>query len=100
RIGKLPKDEQDKIQALPKGELMLMVAKVSGLFSVAAAQGIPPAKAQACLKDEGAAMDLMKIEQAAADLGVRGTPTFFINGKEAPVYDWATLEPFLKQAGG
>jgi protein-disulfide isomerase len=42
----------------------------------------------------------MKIERAAAELGVHGTPTFFVNGKEVAAHDWATLEPFLKQSGG
>jgi protein-disulfide isomerase len=38
--------------------------------------------------------------QAAQDRGVQGTPTFFVNGKQVPAYDWATLEPFLKESGG
>ena len=63
-------------------------------------RGIPTAKAEACLKDVSAAQALMKIVQAAADKGVKGTPTFFVNGKPVEAYDWATLEPFLKESGG
>jgi protein-disulfide isomerase len=37
--------------------------------------------------------------QAASDRGVQGTPTFFVNGNKVDAYDWATLEPFLKEAG-
>jgi len=37
--------------------------------------------------------------RAASDKGVQGTPTFFVNDKLVPAYDWATLEPFLKDAG-
>jgi protein-disulfide isomerase len=42
----------------------------------------------------------MKIRQAGEGLGVTGTPTIFVNGKKEPVYDWATLEPFLKGGAG
>ena len=100
KVGKLPASEQEKLQSLPQGEMMVGVAKVSGLFQVASAHGIPPAKAQMCLKDEGAATRLVKIEQAANELDVHGTPTFFVNGKKVDAYDWPTLEPFLKEAGG
>jgi protein-disulfide isomerase len=100
KIEKLPQDQKDKLDALPESELMLGIAKVTGLLPMAAAHGIPAAKATGCLKDESAAKGLMKMVQAGSDLGVQGTPTFFINGKKQPVYDWATLEPFLKEAGG
>ena len=38
--------------------------------------------------------------KSGVDLGVKGTPTFFVNGKQVAAFDWATLEPFLKEAGG
>lgn len=98
--GNLPEAEQKKLQALPQGELMVALAKVTGLLPIAAAHGIPPARAEACLKDEAAANALVKIEQAAHELGVHGTPTFFVNGKQVPAYDWPTLEPFLKEGAG
>lgn len=100
KAGDLPNPEQKKLQALPQGEMMIAIARVSGLFPIAAAHGIPPARAQACLKDEAAAEALVKIEQAARDLGVKGTPSFFVNGKQVSAYDWPTLEPFLKEGGG
>ena len=100
KITKLPKEEQDKLNALPDNELMLGIAKAGGLIPIGAAHGIAAAKAEACLKDVGAAQALMKTVQSATALGVKGTPTFFVNGKQVPAYDWATLEPFLKDAGG
>ena len=100
KVGELPQSEQEKLNALPQGQMMLGIAKVSGLLPIAASHGIAPAKAQACLKDEAAAMALIKMEQAAHGLGVHGTPTFFVNGKQVAAYDWPTLEPFLKEAGG
>lgn len=100
RITKLPKEQQDKLNALPDNELMLAIAKAGGLLPIASAHGIPTAKAEACLKDVTAAQALMKIVQAAGEKGVKGTPTFFVNGKQVAAYDWATLEPFLKESGG
>jgi protein-disulfide isomerase len=100
RTGELSKAEQDQIGALPQGQMMLAIAKVSGLLPIAASHGIPSAKAELCLKDEKAAMGLVQMEKAATDRGVRGTPTFFVNGKQVAAYDWPSLEPFLKEAGG
>jgi protein-disulfide isomerase len=99
-IGKVTNAESEKLNALPQDQMMLGVAKVTGLIPIAAAHGIPAAKAEACLTSQPAADDLAKMAQAAADAGVQGTPTFFVNGKRVPAYDWATLEPFLKDAGG
>jgi len=99
KITNLPKAEQDKLNALPDNQLMLGIAKAGNLLPIAAAHGIPTAKAATCLKDDAAAKRLVKMRQAAADSGVTGTPTFLVNGKQVAAYDWATLEPFLKEAG-
>ena len=98
-LGKITEADTDKLNALPADEMMLGVAKVAGLLSLAAAHGIPEAKAEACLRDQSATDQLAQMVQAAEARGVQGTPTFFINGKQVPAYDWATLEPFLKEAG-
>lgn len=100
KMENLSKEEQDRLGALPNDQLLLEIAKRTGLLSIGAAHQIPAAKAELCLKDEAAANGLMKMVKVGADLGVKGTPTFFVNGKQVPAYDWATLEPFLKEAGG
>lgn len=99
-VAKITNADTDKLNALPADEMMLGVAKVAGLLSLAASHGIPQAKAETCLKDQSAAGQLAQMMQAAEDRGVQGTPTFFVNGKQVPAYDWQTLEPFLKEAGG
>ena len=98
-LGKITDAESAKLNALPQDQMMLGVAKVAGLIPMAAAHGIPAAKAEACVKDQPAAEQLQQMVQAASDKGVQGTPTFFINDKQVPAYDWATLEPFLKDSG-
>jgi protein-disulfide isomerase len=100
KVDSLPKAERDRLDALPQEQLIPALAKITGLLPIAVAHGIPAARAQACLKDEKAALGLMKIEQAGSVLGVQGTPTFFVNGKQVPAYDWDSLQPFLKEAGG
>lgn len=99
-IGKITDAEAEKLNGLPPDEQMLGVAKVTGLIPIAASHGVPAAKTEACLKSQSAATELAQMAQAAQDRGVQGTPTFFVNGKQVPAYDWATLEPFLKEAGG
>jgi protein-disulfide isomerase len=99
-VGKVTDDQQQRLQAMPEGEMMLNIARITGVVGVAASHGVAPARAEACAKSEPAAEQLAKMAQAANDRGVTGTPTFFINGEKVPAYDWATLEPFLKKAGG
>lgn len=100
KVLKLPESEQQRIDALPQDQMLQSYVKISGVVPIAAAHGIAPARAQACLKDQKAANDLVKIEKDATDHDVHGTPTIFVNNKQVPAYDWATLEPFLKDAGG
>lgn len=100
KVLKLPESEQQKLDALPQDQMMQSYVKISGVMSIAAAHGIAPTRAQTCLKDQKAADGLVKIERDAAQNGVKGTPTFYVNGKQVPAYDWATLEPFLKDSGG
>jgi protein-disulfide isomerase len=99
KISNMPEDEKNKLRALPVGQMMAGIAEKGGLVSFAAANGIPAAKAEACLKDDAAASKLAQMYQAAMDKGVNGTPTFFVNGKRVDAIDWPTLEPFLKGAG-
>jgi protein-disulfide isomerase len=99
-LGRINDEQLQKLGSLPQGEMMLAIAKQTGLITIGAAHGIAPAKAEACLKSQSAAERLAAMAQSANDRGVTGTPTFFVNGKRADAYDWATLEPFLKQAGG
>jgi protein-disulfide isomerase len=99
-IGKLTEDQRQKLQGQSESQMIVNIARITGIVRVAAAHGISPAKAEACLKSATAAEQLAKMAQAANDRGVTGTPTFFVNGENVAAYDWATLEPFLKKAGG
>lgn len=100
KVTSLPDAELDRLAALPQQAQLQAFAKLTGLIPVAAAHGIAPARAETCLKDPEAAIALAKIRQSGSKNGVAGTPTIFVNGKKVPAYDWDTLQPFLKEAGG
>ena len=85
----------------PQDENVLGVAKVAGLAAdCGRGTDIVRAKAEQCLKSD-AALDRARSRwhRRRPKLGVQGTPTFFVNGKLRRCYDWASLEPFLKDAG-
>jgi len=92
--------DMERLGALPQSQMMVGIAEQAGLILTGAAHGIAPAKARACLGDEAAAERLAAMRQAASASGVKGTPTLLVNGKVVPVYDWDSLQPFLKRAGG
>ena len=99
KVGQLSEADQAKLNALPQPQMMASIAKTTGLLPIAVSHGIPVAKAQQCLASQAQADGLMAMIKGGEDLGVTGTPTIFVNGKKVPAFDWASLEPFLKEAG-
>ncbi|HEX8400568.1 MAG TPA: thioredoxin domain-containing protein [Allosphingosinicella sp.] len=99
RIAGLPQAQKDRLEALPDSQRLGRVAELGGLLAVAARFGVTPARGKQCLADKAALDRLGKINEAGMALGVKGTPTFLINGQLAPAGNWATLEPLLKTAG-
>ena len=88
------------LEAMSPKQQVLRYAQIGGLFDLAARMGMSAEQAKACLTD-GAQIDrLADMTGAASDAGVRGTPTFFINGKLANAATWSELEPLIRRAGG
>ena len=100
KLAALPSTEQERLNALPQPQMMVGIARATGLLPVAASHGIPVAKAQQCLTSQAQADGLMQMIKGGEELGVTGTPTIFVNGKKVPAFDWTSLEPFLKGAAG
>jgi protein-disulfide isomerase len=90
---------QEQLNAIPDKEVGLKMAELAGIIPLAQASGIPPARARACLTDEAAQTRIAAIYQGAIDAGIPGTPYFLINGKQAPVWDWTSLQQELRKAG-
>jgi protein-disulfide isomerase len=100
KIGAVPPAQQQQIQALPEGQRLVRIAAIGGLTQAAAQAGLTPARTNACLSDPAALRRLIQMAEAAEAKGVNGTPTFFINGVQAPANDWRGIEALIIKAGG
>jgi len=100
RFTGLSDEHKQRIQALPEAERLLGVAEAAGLTQLAVQGGVPADKAKSCLVDPAGLARIGEIYEAAAKLGVQGTPSFFVNGKRVMVHDWAGLDGEIKKAGG
>lgn len=87
------------IQA-PAEQRYQLIAEASGLLDFFAARGISRDQAMQCLADPERAEEIASNSQTQSDeLGVTGTPAFFINGNRIDGTSWAVVEPALQQAG-
>lgn len=76
------------------------IAQVSGLLDFFAARGISRDQANICLADTAAAEKIAENSTTQSDeLGVTGTPTFFLNGSKLNGTAWSIIEPALQDAG-
>ncbi|HET9354797.1 MAG TPA: thioredoxin domain-containing protein [Sphingomicrobium sp.] len=99
RIQATPPARMEAAKALPADKQIAAMAGIAGLKPLGVASGIPAARIDQCLADKDAAERLMAFaRKAGAEQGVKGTPTFFLNGQRTEAHNWATLEPLLKKA--
>jgi protein-disulfide isomerase len=100
KINALSDADKEAIQAMSDVDRLKRLAQVGGMVQIAAANGITPAQSSKCLADPVGVGRLVGFVEGGRALGVRGTPTFFVNGTKVEAADWADLEPYLKQVGG
>lgn len=87
------------IQA-PAEERYQRIAEAAGLIDFFAARGISRDQAMQCLAQPEEAEQIVEQSQSQSEeLGVTGTPFFFLNGNPVNVGTWEALEPMLQQAG-
>ena len=99
RIQATPPARMEAAKALPADKQIAAMAGIAGLKPLGVASGIPAARIDQCLADKGQAEQLMAFaRKAGAEQGVKGTPTFFLNGTRVDAHNWATLEPLVKKA--
>jgi len=101
-VGKFNSIDEKKLQslgALPQQEQFTQLVQLSGLEDFFKAHGVPADRVQACLADQGALAELLKIrDRGANEDKVDGTPNFFLNGeRQEGVYDWPGLEAKLRE---
>jgi protein-disulfide isomerase len=95
RVQALPAAEMERLRALPPIQMSAGLVRAAGLDAFFRTRGLSQAQVNACLADRAALQRLGAISQHANALGVQGTPTFLINGRQAGAQDWARLEPML-----
>lgn len=100
KITGISQAQKDALQKLPSDQQIARVAEYGGLTAMAAAAGITPQQARACLGDKAGVDRLVQMRQAGDAAGVHGTPSFFINGAAVDAHDWAGLLPAIRKAGG
>lgn len=103
-IVKGVQDNSDKVQAAMKltdqTARYKAIADAAGLTDFFAARGISRDQAQACLAKPGFAEGIVtRSDNQSQELGVDGTPTFFLNGRKLEEQSWDKLEPVLQNAG-
>ena len=101
KLTALPKAELERLQNLPPAQQTPQLAQITGLDQFVIQRGVSSEAVKACLADPATPDRLLKqTNKGAQDMGVTGTPTFFINGtKVDQVVSWRDLEPQLRAAG-
>jgi protein-disulfide isomerase len=81
----------------PTPESVRLTAQLLRLEEITDRHGLPRKDAQACLSEARGIGNLFGIRRAAERLGVRGTPSFIVNGRLTDAYNWQSLQPLLGQ---
>ncbi|MGI8944084.1 MAG: DsbA family protein [Qipengyuania sp.] len=86
--------------SLPQDQRFIAAAEVAGFYDFFAARGLSEDQARSCLADFAAMEQIAENSTTQSnELGVTGTPTFFVNGQKVDANSWAQLEPILQRAG-
>lgn len=90
-----------QLRAMAPPQLTVALFRASQLAALFRAHGLAPAQADACIANEANLRRVAETTRTGAQrYGVRGTPTFFINGaQQGPIEFFSELEPLLIQAG-
>ena len=90
----------DAAMRLPENQRFVATAQAAGLFEFFGARGLGRDQAEQCLADAASVSAIAEnSNKQSAELGVTGTPTFFINGAKVDANSWTQIEPMLQRAG-
>lgn len=85
---------------MPPETRFVAIAEAAGLIDFFAARGLSSDQARTCLADGEAVQAIAeRSQQQVQELGLTGTPTFFLNGQKLEASQWEQLEPILQRAG-
>ncbi len=96
--GTYIRDNVAALQAMAPDVAARTLADAAGLTAIGTAQGLTRPRIAACFADKAATEKLLALS-GSLPAEVKGTPTFFINGKLATGSDWTLLQPQLRAAG-
>ena len=93
------------LDALPGAQKMPRFAELAGLKQWAAMRGVPSAKLDQCLADQGIVDKLVQMQSdASSSYEIQGTPSFLLNGElvelEGGTPVWNQIEAKLRAAIG
>jgi len=100
KVSAFAKAQGEALSKLTDAQRLARLAVAGGFPQIAARYGVTPARARQCLADPAGLKRLIGMAEAANNLGVNHTPTFFVNGEVTEAATWEGLEPLIKQAGG
>ena len=88
---------RDKLKAQDYTGFMVGTFDEIGLGSIMQQRGITPAQAKICLADKAAFNIIMGMTETGSALGVRGTPSFMVNGVlQDHIHNAAELQAAMK----
>lgn len=73
------------------------IVRATGTDSLFRQNGLTDRQIATCLADSAGLQRLSEINRQGAALGVQGTPTFFLNGRELELARWSDLDAALRQ---
>jgi protein-disulfide isomerase len=99
KLETLTDQQKQQLQAMSPQQAGAALVQMLGLDEFFRQRGMPQSRIDSCLADKAVADKVGGITQLGTKEGVTGTPTFFINGKQAPeTAAWGKLEPQLRAA--
>lgn len=86
--------------SLPPAQRFTAIAKAGGMDTFFASRGIAQQQGEACTADVNKATALANAtNKASAEMGITGTPTFFVNGVKIDGNTWPVVKTALQNAG-
>lgn len=92
--------QMQAISSMQPPQSFAALANVSGMSEFFAGRGVAADQAKTCLADSAKATALVQAtDKAGKEMGITGTPTFFLNGKKLEVNTWEAIKAELERAG-
>lgn len=100
KISTVTEAEQQAMQKMTPTQISTLLGTKMGLIEFVKARGISEDQAKACLTDQKAIDEMIKLtEKGGKDDGITGTPSFLLNGSKIDAGSWVQVKSKLVEAG-